>query len=134
MAEPDFAALLQSHGWYLAMIRKYKTRYAYAKRREGKKVVTKYLRTEKKLRELTIESVVEMLARPAKTRARSVSLASSDQAQTDHQNGRDRSYRGMTTIRTKLGHLTEHSRYLCAIAPNRALYVPNSRSGAKIRL
>lgn len=67
MTEPELAALLQSRGWYLDMIRKYKTRYAYAKRRKGKNVVTKYLKTEKKLHELTIESVVEKLDRPART-------------------------------------------------------------------
>jgi GIY-YIG catalytic domain len=55
------AELLRSRGWYLDMVRKYKTAYAYAKRRVGKKVQTKYLVTERKLPELTEADVLKRI-------------------------------------------------------------------------
>lgn len=61
VTEGELATLLHTHGWYLDMIRKYKTRYAYAKRREGKTVVTRYLKSESKFSELTPEEVVKRI-------------------------------------------------------------------------
>ena len=61
VTETELSALLQSRGWYLDMVKKYKTRYAYAKRRVGKQVQTRYLVSENKLSELTEENVVERL-------------------------------------------------------------------------
>ncbi len=61
VTEGELAALLHSRGWYLDMIRKYKTRYAYAKRREGRTVVTRYLKSESKFDELTTEEVLNRI-------------------------------------------------------------------------
>jgi hypothetical protein len=61
LTEAELAALLSEHGWYLDMVPKYKTRYAYAKRRVGKTVQTKYLITGSKLDQLTKESVLKII-------------------------------------------------------------------------
>jgi hypothetical protein len=61
VTEDELATLLHSHGWYLDMYKKYQTRYAYAKRRVGKTVQSKYLITERKLSQLTQEDVLKKL-------------------------------------------------------------------------
>ncbi len=61
MTEVELAALLHEYGWYLDMVPKYKTRYAYAKRRVGKTVQTKYLITGSKLEQLTREDVLKII-------------------------------------------------------------------------
>jgi hypothetical protein len=62
VTEEEISALLQEHGWYLDMVRKYKTRYAYAKRRAGKQVLTRYLVTEAKFSQLTREDVLKKIS------------------------------------------------------------------------
>lgn len=42
-AEQEISQLLEKHGWYLSMIWRNNQRFAYAKCREGKKVLTRYL-------------------------------------------------------------------------------------------
>lgn len=54
--------LLKQHGWYLNMIRRYKTRYAYAQRRLKGTVVSRYLKTERLLHELSEEEVLKRIA------------------------------------------------------------------------
>jgi hypothetical protein len=61
VTQEELSSFLQTHGWYLDMVRKYKTSYAYAKRRVGKKVQTKYLVTERKLPELTEADVLKRI-------------------------------------------------------------------------
>ena len=61
VTEDELSTLLHTHGWYLDMHRVYQTRYAYAKRRIGKKVQTKYLVTERKLSQLTEKDVLDKL-------------------------------------------------------------------------
>ena len=61
VTESELSALLQSHGWYLAMEQRYKTRYAYAKRRKGKNSLSRYLITENKLSQLTQEEVLRRI-------------------------------------------------------------------------
>jgi hypothetical protein len=61
LTEAELATLLREYGWYLDMVPKYKTRYAYAKRRVGKTVQTKYLITESKLQQLTREDVLKII-------------------------------------------------------------------------
>lgn len=57
----ELTTLLQTHGWYLSMVRKFNKRFAYAKRREGKEVKTRYLIAESKLDELTEEEVLKRI-------------------------------------------------------------------------
>ncbi len=61
VTEKEIADLLQVHGWYLDMVRKYKTRYGYAKRRVGRTVQTRYLATEKKFPTFTEQDILERL-------------------------------------------------------------------------
>jgi len=61
VTESELSTLLQAHGWYLDMVKRYKTQYAYAKRRVGKTVQTKYLITENKLSQLSPEDVLKKL-------------------------------------------------------------------------
>lgn len=61
MTVEELSELLQLHGWYLDMMQRYKTRYAYAKRRVGKQVQTRYLKSENKLNELSPENVLERI-------------------------------------------------------------------------
>lgn len=53
MTEEGLRELLARHGWYLSMIKRDNTRYAYAKRRKGQRVITKYIKSERKFSELT---------------------------------------------------------------------------------
>lgn len=57
----ELSALLQSHGWYLDMVKKYKTEYAYAKRRQGTKVQTRYISTENKLANLSETDILQKI-------------------------------------------------------------------------
>ncbi|HZU00285.1 MAG TPA: hypothetical protein VFA10_11515 [Ktedonobacteraceae bacterium] len=68
MTVQEIADLLQLHGWYLDLIRRYKTRYAYAKRRVGNQVQTRYLKTEAKLEEVTPAFVLERITRSTNAR------------------------------------------------------------------
>ena len=61
VTEDELSLFLHSQGWYLTMAKRYKTRYAYAKRRVGGKVHTRYLITEKKLSQLTQEEVLRRI-------------------------------------------------------------------------
>lgn len=57
----DLEALLKAHEWRLDMIQRYQTRYAYAKKRIGKKTLSRYLTTERKLDQLTPEEVLRRI-------------------------------------------------------------------------
>jgi hypothetical protein len=57
----ELTTLLQRHGWYLSWHRKWNKRFAYAKKREGKAVKTRYLIAESKLGRLTVEEVLKRL-------------------------------------------------------------------------
>lgn len=59
----ELAAFLQARGWYLDMVvkRSKGKRYAYAKRRQGQTVLTRYLIAESKLDELTEDRVERRL-------------------------------------------------------------------------
>ena len=59
----ELAAFLQARGWYLDMVEKRGKGklYAYAKRRVGEKVLTRYLIAESKLEELTEDRVESRL-------------------------------------------------------------------------
>jgi hypothetical protein len=61
MSELELKSLLHTNGWYLGMIQRYKTRYAYAKRRVGKKVQSRYLGTENKFDRLTSDQILKRL-------------------------------------------------------------------------
>lgn len=63
MNEQELSELLQSHGWYLGWSRVYHKRFAYAKRRlKGQdKVVSRYLKAESKLDDLTEEEVLKRI-------------------------------------------------------------------------
>lgn len=61
VTESELDTLLQSHGWYLSMVRKFNKRFAYAKKREGKEVKTRYLISESKLNELTEAEVLKRI-------------------------------------------------------------------------
>ena len=61
VTQDELSTLLHTHGWYLDMNKKYKTRYAYAKRRVGKRVLSRYLITENKLHQLSQEDVLKKI-------------------------------------------------------------------------
>jgi hypothetical protein len=61
VTQEELGRLLQSHKWYLSMVQKFNKRFAYAKRREGKEVKTRYLIAESKLSNLTEEEVVKRI-------------------------------------------------------------------------
>lgn len=51
--ESELRDLLRKYGWYLYMAPQGNVRAAIAKRRLGKKVITRYLKSESKFAELT---------------------------------------------------------------------------------
>lgn len=53
MSEEEIEALLIRHGWYLSMVKRHQTYFAYAKRKIGNRGVTRYIKTERKFNELT---------------------------------------------------------------------------------
>ena len=61
VSEEELRRLLESHQWRLDMIRRYQTRYAYAKKRIEGKTLSRYLTTERKLNELTEEEVLKRI-------------------------------------------------------------------------
>lgn len=61
VTEAELGAFLRAQGWYLAMHKRYQTRYAYAKKRVGKQVLSRYLKTETKLQELSEEEVLRRI-------------------------------------------------------------------------
>lgn len=63
VTESELRTLLESRGWYLSMVRKFHNRFAYAKRREGKAVKTRYLIAEKKFGELTEQEVLRRISK-----------------------------------------------------------------------
>ena len=60
----ELEQLLQAHGWYLDFIQKrgQGKRFAYAKQRQGRRVVTRYLKAESKLDELTEDYVLKRIS------------------------------------------------------------------------
>jgi len=64
VTEQELAAFLKARGWYLDIVtrRRQGKRFAYAKRREGKRVVTRYLIAESKLAGLTESDVVRRIS------------------------------------------------------------------------
>ncbi len=62
MTEEELSNLLEQHDWKLDMIRRYQTRYAYAKKRIGKKTLSRYLITERKLDQLTEAEVLRRIS------------------------------------------------------------------------
>jgi hypothetical protein len=66
MVTPDeLRALLKQHHWIIAVSTSGKQNVYAAKRRQGKKVVTRYIGTERKLNDLTEESILAKLTRSA---------------------------------------------------------------------
>lgn len=63
MTLTELEDLLTSHGWYLYMsVRRGRgKRFAYAKKRQGQAVYTRYLKAESKLSQLTEEGVLGRL-------------------------------------------------------------------------
>lgn len=61
VTEQELRRLLAAHHWRLDMIRRYQTRYAYAKRRIEGKTLSRYLTTERKLNDLTEEDVLKRI-------------------------------------------------------------------------
>lgn len=61
VTEQELRTFLASHSWRLDMIQRYQTRYAYAKKRTGKKTLSRYLGTERKLESLTEEEVFKRI-------------------------------------------------------------------------
>lgn len=61
MTEQELGELLEKHGWKLDMIRRYQTRYAYAKLRQGRRTLSRYLTTERKLYLLTPQEVLRRI-------------------------------------------------------------------------
>lgn len=57
VTEQELRDLLHTKGWYLYIFPQGKTRVATAKRRLGKRVVTRYLKSESKFAELTPDFV-----------------------------------------------------------------------------
>lgn len=66
VTEEELATLLHAHGWYLKVIPRYQTKYFYAQRREGKSVVTRYLKTERLLDKLTTDEVLKRIQQDKK--------------------------------------------------------------------
>lgn len=61
MTVEELEALLHKHGWYLAIVRKWRKDYAYAKRRVGRKGQSKYIKAMHLLGELTPEFVLKRI-------------------------------------------------------------------------
>lgn len=64
MTEEELSRLLQEHGWYLGWSKVYHKRFAYAKRRvKGQdKVISRYLKSESKLDDLTEAEVLRRIS------------------------------------------------------------------------
>jgi hypothetical protein len=62
VTEEELRNLLEKHNWKLDMIKRYQTRYAYAKKRLGKKTLSRYLITERKLAQLTEAEVLRRIS------------------------------------------------------------------------
>lgn len=63
VTEEEIKAVLQKHGWYLAMQtrRGQGKKFAYAKRRQGKGSQSRYLGAESKLNRLTEEDLLKRI-------------------------------------------------------------------------
>ncbi len=61
VTESELSEILSSKGWTLVMQKRYKTRYASAKRRYGKTVKSRYISTENKLSQLSKEDVLKKI-------------------------------------------------------------------------
>ncbi len=61
MTEAELAKLLERYEWKLDMIRRYKTRFAYAKLRRGKVTKSRYIGTERKLSTVSKEDVLRRI-------------------------------------------------------------------------
>lgn len=59
--QKELEDFLKSQGWYLQMSLRNQTRYAYAKRRVGNRVVGRYLKTERQLDQLTPEYILKRI-------------------------------------------------------------------------
>jgi hypothetical protein len=60
--EQELRRLLQSKGWYLWMHQKYNVRYAYAKRRIGSKIRSRYISANTKFDSLTPDKVLKKIS------------------------------------------------------------------------
>jgi hypothetical protein len=94
--------LLKRHRWSIAISTSGKQQVYSAKRRMGKKLATCYIGTSNKLKSLSEEDVVAKINRSEAARLAS-QRDGSDQAQTDHQNGRSGSYMPAPTIIPAIG-------------------------------
>ena len=74
MIEAEISALLQANGWYLSLPCKDRTRFLYAKKRIGKTVCSRYLKTENKMNELTPEFILERISGVQNTPGDAVTL------------------------------------------------------------
>ena len=61
MTEEEISVLLQSHGWYLSIVKRYQSNFVYARRRVGKKGQSRYLSSGNKLGQLTEEEVLRRI-------------------------------------------------------------------------
>jgi hypothetical protein len=61
MTELELESLLKAHGWYLRWSRQDRKRFAVARRRAGKTVLTRYIIAESRLSELTEGDVLKRL-------------------------------------------------------------------------
>ena len=57
----ELKGLLQPHGWYLSLVKRHNSYFAYAKRRNGNTVISRYLKAESRFHELTEESVLRKI-------------------------------------------------------------------------
>ena len=63
MSIETLSILLREYGWFLDLISrgKKRKRYAYAKKRVGKQVLTRYLKAESKLADLAVQDVLKRI-------------------------------------------------------------------------
>ena len=62
VTQEELERLLKPHGWYLRMERRHNSFFAYAKRRAGGTVVSRYLAAANRFSDLTEETVLEKIS------------------------------------------------------------------------
>ena len=65
MTEGELKQFLHDRGWCLDMIPRFKKRFAYAKRRHGSQVLTRYIKSETKFSELDNVTLEQRLQLPS---------------------------------------------------------------------
>jgi hypothetical protein len=61
LTKEELEAFLHTHGWGIQWVKRNQTHYAYAKKRVGKRVLGRYLKSERQIDKLTPEFILKRI-------------------------------------------------------------------------